>query len=288
MTYNGARFLDLQIKSLLLQEMVSIKIFVCDDGSTDDTLEILNYWKSKGKIQGITHSDGIGPTVGFQNLLKMSQSAEYVAFCDQDDIWNPKKLITQIGFIEADVPTLVCSLRNYIDENGKTLTKVPKVIGIPRFENALIENLAPGNTQLLNAKAIELLVSYNNVSIVHYDSWSYLIMSALGKCVQVRAPLIDYRIHEDNLVGLRKKFSRDLFWSIYSYKKQAVQLNSCTQNVLSREKQLYLEKFLAIFGEDSKVARVGTILKLKLFRSSKKDAWVMKFYLTLGVIFGKV
>jgi glycosyltransferase involved in cell wall biosynthesis len=288
MTYNGARFLDAQIESLLQQELVSIKIFACDDGSTDETLEILKFWRGKGRIQRIFQSAGIGPTAGFQNLLKMSKGAEYVAFCDQDDIWHPKKLITQIGFIESKAPTLVFSLRNYIDESGGRLISPPRVIGNPSFENALIENLAPGNTQLLNMKAIDLLISFHNNNIVHYDAWIYLVMAALGKCIQVPSPLVDYRIHEDNLVGLRKKFPRNVYGSIDSYKKQAFQLKNYAENELSQEKLLYLKRFLALFGEDSKFARVKAINKLKLARSSKKDASIIKFYLVAGVIFGKV
>ncbi len=286
MTYNGARYLDLQIESLLLQEQVTIKLLVCDDGSTDQTLEILDKWKGRGKIDRIIHSNRVGPTVGFQNLIKLCPEAKFVAFCDQDDIWDPQKLKIQIGLFEENIPTLVCSARNYIDENGDIKFKALNQIGFPRFENALVENLAPGNTQVLNRKAIELVIHHTNMNIAHYDSWIYLVLSAYGKCIYVQSPLTNYRIHANNLVGVRKLFSGNMYRSISVYKEQAAQFKSHAESSLSPPKHLYLDSFLTIFEKSRKAARVNKILKLKIYRSSQKDAWAMKFFILLGVIFG--
>lgn len=97
-TYNGEQFLDVQVRSLLLQQNVDVHLFARDDGSVDDTVKLLKSLEAEnpGKITVIT--DALGPTgsaaTNFFSLLCAVNLADYdyVAFADQDDIWLPTKL----------------------------------------------------------------------------------------------------------------------------------------------------------------------------------------------------
>ena len=105
-TYNGARYLREQLDSLLSQENVDIKILVRDDGSTDDTIKILNEYQNRGLLAWYT-GPNMRPAKSFLNLLIQSPESEVYAFCDQDDVWKPEKMymaVCQLKTVSTDIP----------------------------------------------------------------------------------------------------------------------------------------------------------------------------------------
>lgn len=94
-TFNGEKFIREQIESILAQENVNIKLLVRDDGSTDKTLDILNEYKNKGKLNYYIGKN-LGPQLSFMHLLQNAPYCEYYAFADQDDVWLKDKLSTAI------------------------------------------------------------------------------------------------------------------------------------------------------------------------------------------------
>ena len=87
-TYNGEKYIQEQLESILTQTYHNIKIYVRDDGSSDQTLEILKKYENENKIILLkgTNKGFIG---SFLTLLKECEEADYYAWCDQDDIWLP-------------------------------------------------------------------------------------------------------------------------------------------------------------------------------------------------------
>ena len=110
-TYNGSRYLRDQINSILNQEGVHVKLVVRDDGSSDETLDVLNEYA--GKIVVISGIN-IGCEKSFLELLYSNFKSKYYAFADQDDIWVSDKLKTAIEKIRDDeFPSLyACNLQN--------------------------------------------------------------------------------------------------------------------------------------------------------------------------------
>lgn len=105
-TFNGGAFLRQQIESLRAQTQKEITLYVRDDGSTDDTVEILrSYMKSESWIQFV--EDSLGPSklpgLNFFRCLRSIEIGKYdfVAFCDQDDVWMPDKLEIAIRKMET-------------------------------------------------------------------------------------------------------------------------------------------------------------------------------------------
>ena len=115
-TFNGVRFLDEQLTSLYYQQGVDIEVMVNDDGSTDGTIEILDYWRAKGLIVSISQSRGLGATRAFLMLLQSCDRKDFVAFCDQDDVWDKNKLVLQANSLDESTPMMSTCLRLYIDE----------------------------------------------------------------------------------------------------------------------------------------------------------------------------
>ena len=86
-TYNGEKYLSEQLNSLLLQENVNIKILIRDDGSTDNTHKILNFYSSNYPNISWYTGENKGPALSFMDLLFNAPESDYYAFCDQDDVW---------------------------------------------------------------------------------------------------------------------------------------------------------------------------------------------------------
>ncbi|HQZ13073.1 MAG TPA: glycosyltransferase family 2 protein [Devosia sp.] len=206
-TYNGARFLDEQLASLAAQDVPHFDIVVSDDGSTDGTLDILGRWR-KGWNKG-TVKVRSGPAKGFAEnfrslLLTPGISDGYVAFCDQDDVWDPDKLSAAVAALAGESGPAVYGARTrLVDEQNKDIGYSPLFERQPSFRNAIVQSYAGGNTMTLNPAAAALVTeSCKRTGFVSHDWWSYLLVTgAGGRAIYDPQSHIAYRQHESNLVG---------------------------------------------------------------------------------------
>ena len=208
-TYNGAPFLPQQVQSIVSQTLPSWSLWVSDDGSTDQTLPLLKGYQAQlgsDRLRILT-----GPASGFvRNFLTLACNpdihAHYFAFADQDDLWLPDKLEHAVQMLEklpADLPALYCSPTLIIDENGSARGQSLLNRVEPSFPNALIQNIASGNTMVFNAAARELLQQAGqSVDVFAHDWWLYLLVMAVGGTVIFDStPRIKYRQHSRNQIG---------------------------------------------------------------------------------------
>jgi glycosyltransferase involved in cell wall biosynthesis len=163
-----------------------------------------------------------GPGRGFAaNFLRLSCArdieADYFAFCDQDDIWEPDKLRRALAWltqIDPRTPALYCSRTHLIDEHGNTVGYSPLFSKAPHFRNAIVQSIAGGNTMVFNAAARELLVKAGrDVDVPSHDWWLYILVTAMGGAVRYDChPTVRYRVHNANAVGanhsLRARLTR--------------------------------------------------------------------------------
>lgn len=219
-SYNGSKFIKEQLDSLYNQSYSNIKILVRDDASTDATQDILLAEQAKQSIDLLIGKSNLGVTASFFELLRQAYKTdtEYVAFCDQDDVWLPNKMQTAVLALSSvsEYPALYCSRLNIVDEklNQLDVSFKPRKIG---FGNALVENIAVGCTIVLNRKALDLLCQSRLPEEVYiHDWWCYLVISCFGRIVFDDQALIQYRQHSGNSIGaasnlldvLRRKFAR--------------------------------------------------------------------------------
>ena len=92
-TYNGEKYLQEQIESIIRQEDVEISLLIRDDGSCDKTIEIIENLKRKNSNIIYYSGNNLGPARSFMDLINKSGNFDYYAFSDQDDVWKSKKLI---------------------------------------------------------------------------------------------------------------------------------------------------------------------------------------------------
>ena len=130
-TYNGTKYLSEQLDSLYSQNGVDIHIIARDDGSKDNTVEILKSYQNKFGKMTILAEDNVGCAKSFFSLIHyVCQSkdlkADYFAFCDQDDVWLPEKLkraAEKLDTEEAERKLYFCSA-NFVDSNLNYLATV--------------------------------------------------------------------------------------------------------------------------------------------------------------------
>jgi glycosyltransferase involved in cell wall biosynthesis len=207
-TYNGARFLPLQLKSYEAQDFTDWRLYVSDDGSQDATPELLAEFQNKHGTSRVQIRQG--PRQGFvANFLSLicdpAVAADYYALSDQDDVWAPDKLSRarrQLDAARADQPVLYCSRTRLIDEQGVEIglsTYYRKM----HFRNALAQSLASGNTMVLNEGMRRLLMQARaDTKVPAHDWWIYLAITAVGgKIFYDEVPTVSYRMHSRNVIG---------------------------------------------------------------------------------------
>lgn len=218
-TFNGAGFLTQQLDSIGGQRGPELRLFVSDDGSSDGTLAILESYRSRWQPGRLDVRQGPcrGHVANFFSLLGCREiDADYFAYADQDDIWEPDKLQRATGALSvlpADRPALYCSRTRLVSEDGQAMGCSPLFKRPPGFANALVQNIGGGNTMVLNRCARELLRSVGEVDVVGHDWWTYLLVAGAGGAVVYDPhPTLCYRQHGQNLIGsnmsMRERISR--------------------------------------------------------------------------------
>jgi glycosyltransferase involved in cell wall biosynthesis len=208
-TLNGTRFLPDQLGSIEQQDFADWRLFASDDGSEDNTCAILlDFQKKHGAGKVVIRK---GPRRGFvANFLSLACDPDvkctYYAFSDQDDVWEPGKLSRALNCLKtmsANIPSVYCSRTRLINDEGRAIGLSPLFKKTPSFCNALVQNIAGGNTMVFNEKAHDLLIECGpDVTVPAHDWWLYLSTSAIGGQVFYDCfPTVRYRVHRLNLIG---------------------------------------------------------------------------------------
>ncbi len=209
-TYNGQRFLDDQLKSIISQTIKDRGLLIRDDGSTDQTCDILKCFQQKYSWIHFYHGSNIGVQKSYLDLIRESdRQADYTVFSDQDDIWLPTKIeraLQCLKQLEEDspkgIPLLYCSNTTPVDEELRVLhMEIQRVVKKTSFGNALIQNVCTGCTAVANRVLMDLLRDHlpgESEKLIMHDWWIYLTASCFGKVYYDREAYILYRQHGEN------------------------------------------------------------------------------------------
>lgn len=217
-TFQGARHLPEQIQSLKDQTVDEVHILASDDGSTDDTVELLRDTQAswdKGKFRIIP-----GPQKGFEAnfrelVLQSAPESDYYAFCDQDDIWDSNKLERAQRWSEGHdpiIPQVYASRTRWIDDSGASIGLSPVLSLEPSFAHALVQTIAGGNTMVMNRAAMELLKqTADAIGPFSHDRWLYLVVTGSGGLFHYSdRPSVSYRQHHGSVTGVPRPWT---YWT---------------------------------------------------------------------------
>ena len=215
-TYNGAPWLAEQLDSLLAQTETDWRVLAHDDGSQDTTLTILRDYQQRHPRHFQLLDDGVrcgGAKENFHHLMQHS-SADYVMFCDQDDVWDSDKIavsLARMREVEAahpGVPVLVHSDLRVVDAGGQLLhasmfacQRLPR--RLPALEQRLVLNNVTGCTVMLNRRALQVSLPMAACALMH-DWWAACrVVQAGGQVELLPRSTLGYRQHGRNSVGAR-------------------------------------------------------------------------------------
>lgn len=179
-TYNGSKYLTEQLDSLLAQTYPNITIYVRDDGSTDDTISILEDYIAKSisdKQIVLLENNGINLRCpgSFYEILRECAPADYYAFCDQDDIWYPDKIKWAVEKLEAqqksNEPCVYFSAYEYYTDTGEFLRHSPVQKEHTQLTDVLYYTPASGFVIVFNETARQQLILGVDPGTELHDRW---------------------------------------------------------------------------------------------------------------------
>lgn len=203
-TFNGERYIKSQIESILKQTYKNLEIIICDDLSTDNTINILNEFKLKdSRIKLFCNTENLGFIKNFSKAISLC-TGEYISLSDQDDIWEVNKI--EKCYSEIKDNYLVCTNSNLIDENNNSLNLTLKeclnLKYIPHnkkliFKHLIHQNFVQGSTIFAKASFLQN-IKINNELFFH-DHLFGIFASNLGKLKYLDFCSIKYRQHSNQI-----------------------------------------------------------------------------------------
>ncbi|MBK0381145.1 glycosyltransferase family 2 protein [Mucilaginibacter segetis] len=194
-TYNGEAYIKQQVESILIQLSPTDELIISDDGSTDDTLQLLHSFNDK-RIKIFPNNRHKGPVGNFENAL-MKASGDIIFLADQDDKWKADKVSTHLFLHKNN--DLVISDAVVVDQDGKTVFNsfFEERGSKPGFINNIKRNSYIGCCMSFNRRILNLALPFPSYIHMH-DWWIGLIAEIKGKPYFCTDKLMYYVRHQNN------------------------------------------------------------------------------------------
>lgn len=309
-TYNGAGFIEDQIKSIQDQTVGDWSLVIRDDGSGDDTVDIvLRLAKTDHRIALLQDGFGnLGVTQNFARLMNIALDgeADYLAISDQDDIWHREKLqvlLDEMKKIESSdgihTPILVHSDLEVVDDTMRTVAhSFMDYAGISpeplKLGHLICQNDVTGCACLINRSLLKLALPVPQ-NIPMHDWWLALLALSCGKVGYVERSLVRYRQHTGNIVGAKSNMTRIIKYSLKPAKWRRQIDGTCSsisqaclliERLRSRDALLYKSDLLEVIDGYAKLTNVSRLQRLRIIRTHKihKRSMISDFLFKLIIL----
>lgn len=299
-TYNGERYLAEQIESIQAQTFRDWKLLIRDDGSTDNTRQIIEgFVASDSRISFINpdSTENLGVIKSFYALVKHGR-ADYYFFSDQDDVWLPEKLELTLAEAQKHDPNqalMVYTDLKVVNQNlevlNESMIRSQSHHANTEFIQELTENTVTGGTAMINHALAERWTVTED--ILMHDWYLALLATAFGKLVYIDRPTELYRQHDNNVLGARTldkrlkifrlgpKFIFTRYWKlIHDSQKQAEHLLEFAD--LPVDIREVINNFSDI-DKQSFMGRLSRVLKYKYSKNQWKHILVFRFLLLTNI-----
>ena len=313
-TYNGAEFLPAQLESIIAQTRPPDQIVICDDGSTDATQSCINQFVTHAPVPVSTkfNTYNMGSVKNFEQAITLC-TGDVIALSDQDDVWREEKLKSIETALNANPKAgLVFSDAEIVDENlNSSGGRIWKEVGFDAHKQKLVAHgralevlitgwTVTGATMAFRSEYRDLSLPIpTNLQMIH-DGWIALSVAAVADVIMLDEPLIKYRQHERQQIGVPKRPSKTLQPSVLESLKRSNPatglhqiLETLEQRLIDHKDKFDCRKALSFVGDYSRhldaranlperrLNRVPTILRELLswryheyangFKSAAKD-----------------
>ena len=207
-TYNGERYLKEQLNSIVAQTLKPTQVIIQDDASTDNTVAIIQEYSAILPIELTVNTHNLGYIGNFQSALSKA-TGEYIALCDQDDIWEHNKL--QSLFEAIGNNALVYSDSLLVDSNGHYLGKTLS----QKLKNTFISTSSPLSFLYDNCISAHAMLFHHSLlpklfpfpKHLYFDAWIASNAASNGGVHYFDKPLVRYRQHSSNTLSQVQKSS---------------------------------------------------------------------------------
>lgn len=280
-TFNGEEFLEELLNSVAHQESVDIKVLVRDDGSTDRTFDILNSYSRALEMQ-VLQGINIGSNRSFQELFRLarSQDFDYLAFCDQDDVWHPTKLKRAFESLERNQKNFYASKRRLIDSNGKQLGLYPSGRVRTSFANSIVENVCAGCTTVLSEPFFREVVEIFPFDVEgDIDHILYILAAASNSCYFDQESRINYRVHGKNQFGIRNGYFFNMKKSIHGMSRKMTTAVAISQVIENFSDPVNVHLLWKLSTRRGFIQRVFIILRMPKLRQRIFEDVLLRIFL---------
>lgn len=295
--YDGADHLQAQLESIAAQEHQAWHLLISDDGSTDASRAIAESFAARTGRATVLSGPGQGGTANFMSLIRaMDTHARHetcLAFSDQDDVWLPEKLSRALARLAPHhaTPALYCSRSIITDAALRSRRLSAPRPRPPGFENALVQNIASGNTIVLNPAASALVrrAAADSPEPVVHDWWIYqLVTGAGGTVVHDDEPGLLYRQHGVNQIGANdtararlKRIAMLLRGDFRAWNEINIAALRASGDALTAQNRTTLEAFAALRQHGVR-GRLAALRRLGLYRQSRTSTAALWLSAVLG------
>lgn len=273
-SYNGEKYIVEQIESIINQTYKNWHLYIKDDCSVDNTIEIIKKYieKYQNKITLVESDKGTGSAKNnFFSMLYLSKS-QYTMFCDQDDVWLPEKIeVTHRRMLQMErkygkeMPILIHTDMSVVDESLNVLHNskfeydgIRSKIKYQNFKNTLFENTVSGCNMEINRALLKFVDESDAKDAYMHDWWIALCAKAFGKISYVDMPTMLYRQHDNNTVGVVPEVTPQSVFKRLLYKSYRVaaykEIEKCNKMIIR-----FYERFSLKLSEDNRKALVRLI-----------------------------
>ena len=299
-TFQGGAYLERQLESISLQSYTNWRLIISDDGSTDDTLAIISeFSKRVDQPVIILRGPGKGLTRNFFHLInsiEFRDKNELIAFSDQDDVWLPKKLESAVNYFKLidklAIPHLYCGRTRIADASLNLIKQSDVPERNLEFGNALLQNVASGNTMVFNSVLLGMLKKIPVDYPIWHDWTAYQVAAGCGGMVYYdRSPQVLYRQHDRNVIGAGEGIGSKLKKFIYilngDYKEKMAlveRLMTNVENHLAPKSLRIFKEFRAMRHEPNFFKRLLIAKRSGLYRQKRVD----QFVFLLSLFFNRI
>lgn len=211
--YNGGRFLAEQLESIAVQTRLPDELVVCDDRSTDESVEIVRNFARRAPfpVRLEINEENLRSTKNFEKAIGLCQG-EVIALADQDDIWRPEKLSYLAGVLDHDDHIgAVFSDAELIDEDSRPLAKTlwssflfssseqRKLERGQGLKVLLKHATVTGATMAFRSKFRGLTLPIPSSQV--HDHWIAILIASVSQLAAINTPLVQYRKHPSQQIG---------------------------------------------------------------------------------------
>lgn len=203
-TYNGSKYIEAQLDSIIQQTYDNIDIYIRDDGSTDNTVQVIEEYiqqnKSNKKIVLLDNQgQNLGCPYSFYEIFRRCEPAKYYSMCDQDDVWYPEKIAWAVERLEQEDDNHVLvyyTASDYSDADGNLIRKSPQQKEHLRLTDVLYYTPGSGFTMLINEAAREKLLLDVELGPELHDRWLIRGGVCFGKVIYESRSTASHIRHE--------------------------------------------------------------------------------------------